>query len=87
MCEVQNKTSKYNRVYWDKDHNKWRVDLIHNKKRYVGYFDNEEQAAMKVNLLCDKYEIKRKNSMIDIKMDAIQQSVIHSLSIEHGKVK
>ena len=52
----------------------------HNKKRYYGgYFDNEEQAAMKVNLLCDKYEIERMNPMINITMDEIQQSVIHSL--------
>ena len=55
---------------------------MHNKKLYYGgYFDNEEQAAMKVNLLCDKHGKERKNPMIDIKLDAIQQ-VIHSLSIK-----
>ena len=53
--------------------------MTHNKKIcYGGYFDNEEQAAMSVNLLCNKYGKERKNPMIDIEMDAIQQ-VIHSL--------
>ena len=56
--------------------------MKHNRKEYHGgYFDNEEQAAMSVNLLCDKYETKRKNQMIIIDPDAMQQ-VIHSLSIE-----
>ena len=52
---------------------------MHNKKIYFGgYFDNEEQAAMKVNLLCDKNEMERRNPMIDKENDVIQQ-VIHSL--------
>ena len=47
---------------------------MYNKKKYFGgYFDNEEQAAMKVNLLCDKNGIERKNPMIIIKTDVIQQ--------------
>ena len=45
-----------------------------------GLFDNEEQAAMQVNLLCDKNGIKRKNAMIDLEPDITQQ-VINSLSI------
>jgi len=53
---------------------KWRAQLIYKGKKYsAGYFDNEEYAAMNVNLLCDKFEIKRKNPMIDIKFDAIRQ--------------
>jgi len=52
--------------------------LTYNKKRYYGgYFDNEEHAAMKINLLCDEHGIKRKNSTIDIEPDVIQK-VIHS---------
>merc|ERR1712034_190570 len=48
----------------------------HNKKRYFGgLFDNEEQAAMKINLLCDKNGIERKNLMIDVKLDAKQQKI------------
>jgi hypothetical protein len=43
---------------------------------------------MKLNLLCDKNGIKRKNPMIIIEPDEIQQ-VIHSLSIEtcESKIK
>ena len=41
---------------------------------------------MKVNLLCDKYETERKNPMITIEPDVMQQ-VIHSLFIVHRKVK
>merc|ERR1712034_240774 len=48
----------------------------HNKKQYCGgHFDHEEDAAMKVNLLCDKYEIKRKNPTINIELNEIKQKV------------
>ena len=58
--------------------------MSHNKKKYYGgYDDHEEHAAMKVNLLCDKLEIERKNPTIDIDLDEIQQ-VIHSLFIVQG---
>ena len=60
---------------------------MHNAKTYYGgYFDNEKYAAMKVNLLCDEFEIERKNPTIYIKPDRIHQ-VIHLLSIVHRKVK
>ena len=53
--------------------------MNHNKKTYYGgHFDNEKHAAMKVNLLCDKYEIERKNPAINLEPNAIQQ-VIHLL--------
>ena len=80
--EVPNKTSsQYTGVCWHKDKNKWRAQLTHNKKKYSGeYFDNEEHAAMKVNLLCDKYKIRRKNPRIDLEPDVIQQ-VMHSFYI------
>jgi len=70
----QNQTSKYNGVTWRKDSKKWKAQLPHKgKKHYGGLFEIEEHAAMMVNLLCDKYEIKRKNTMINIKMDQIQR--------------
>ena len=82
FCEVPNSTSLYNGVCWDKDCKKWQAQLRHKRKNYYGgLFDNEEQAAMKINLLCDKIEIKRRNPTIEIKPDIMQQSVIHSLSI------
>jgi len=72
--QQKNKTSIYNGVSWNNANKKWEVKLMHNKKRYTGgHFDNEEQAAMKVNLLCDKLEIERKNPTINIKSNTIQQ--------------
>jgi len=72
--KVPNKTSKYNGVCWHKDAKKWQTQLNHKEKKYYGrYFDNEEHAAMHVNLFCDKIGIKRKNPMVIIEPDAIQQ--------------
>jgi len=71
---VENQASQYTGVCWDKDKKKWKAQLTHNyKKVHGGLFENEEHAAMKVNLLCDKYGIKRKNPMIIIEPHAIQQ--------------
>jgi hypothetical protein len=86
-CEVQNQTSKFHGVCWHKDNKKWQAELRYNKKNYYGgLFDNEEQAAMKVNVLCDKCGIERKNPKININPNAIQQ-VIYSLSTVHRKAK
>jgi len=72
--QVKNQTSNYIGVCWEKGRKKWKAKLVHNKKLYFGgYFDHEEHAAMKVNLLCDEYEIEHKNPMIHIDLDAIQQ--------------
>jgi len=72
--QVSNQTSKYNGVYWHKDAKKWKAQLVHKKKMYYGgYFDNEEHAAMQVNLFCDNNGIERKNSMIVIDQDLIQK--------------
>merc|ERR1711925_32978 len=81
--QVQNKTSKYTGVSWNKNRKKWEAKLNQNKKQYNGgYFDNEEHAAMKVNLLCDEYKIERKHPAIEIDSDAMQQSVMHLLFIK-----
>merc|ERR1711925_11576 len=70
--QIPNKTSVYTGVCWNKDKNKWRAQVTHNKKRYFGgYFDHEEHAAMKINLLCDKIKIERKNP--EINKDVIQK--------------
>ena len=58
--------------------------MKHNQKvHYGGLFDNEEHAAMKINLLCDKMGIDRKNPMIDLKPDAMQQVmlIIHHIFV------
>jgi len=71
---VPNQTSQYFGVSLHKATKKWETKLTHDKKQYFGgLFDREEDAAMKVNLLCDKLGIKRKNPMVIIKPNAIQQ--------------
>jgi len=74
--EVQNKTSIYTGVSWKKNQRKWQSTLRYNKKYcYGGTFDHEEDAAMKINLLCDEYGIKRKNPTINIALDESQQKL------------
>jgi hypothetical protein len=56
-------TSNYTGVYWVKKSNKWAATVVVNSKRYYGgCFDEEIEAAKKVNQLCDELEIERKNS-------------------------
>ena len=41
----QNCSSKYIGVYWNKKNNKWKVSIkIDGKSKYLGLFDNEEEA-------------------------------------------
>ena len=87
FSKVQNHSSKYTGVTWNQQSKKWKAQVTHDYKPYHGgYFDNEEQAAMKVNLLCDTLDIERKNPKIKIEMDEIQQ-VTHILFIVHEKIK
>jgi hypothetical protein len=73
MQQVQNPSSKYTGVSWNKNRKNWETKLMYNKQHYYGgNFDNEEKAAMKVNLLCDKLGIERKNP--NLKLDKIQQA-------------
>jgi len=79
---VKIKTSKYNGVSRIKDGSKWMVQLAHNKKQYYGgLFENEDHAAMKVNLLCEKLGIEHKNPQINIELDKIQQ--VQNQSLRH----
>jgi len=72
--QQKNKTSIFNGVSWNRSTKKWKAQLKHKGKEYHGgYSDNEEHAAMKVNLLCDKLEIERKHPTINIKPNAIQE--------------
>ena len=75
-CEQfnKNKTSKYFGVSWNTEKKKWKARLTYNQKQYYGgYFENEEHAAMKINFLCDKLEIERKNPTINLQPDETQQ--------------
>jgi hypothetical protein len=71
---IQNPTSKYTGVCWHKNNKKWQAQLRLNEKLYFGgLFDNQKDAAMSVNKLCDKYAIERKNPTIDIKLFEVYQ--------------
>jgi hypothetical protein len=47
-CKKRSKpaSSKYKGVSWSKGHNKWQAYIAYNgKRKHLGYFDNEEDAA------------------------------------------
>ena len=72
---------------WNSENKKWETYLKHNGKQYSGgYFNKEEHAAIKVNLLCDEHGIIRKNLTINIELD-VTSKVIHSLFIVNDKAK
>lgn len=59
------KTSKYFNVSWDKTRNKWYAKITINKKIIEPKrFDSEEEAALYVNYLIDKYESKQTKNII-----------------------
>lgn len=64
LCE--NKSSKFKGVRWDKDRNRWRVEIkLHGKAIYVGRFISELQAALSYNEAAKKYhgEFARLNTI------------------------
>ena len=72
---------------WNSGNKKWQTYFRHDgKQNYGGCFDNEEHAAMRVNLLCDEHGIIRKNLTIDEKTNVIQK-VVYTLFIIHKKNK
>ena len=84
MCEVQNPTSDYAGVSWIAG--KWQAELLQDKKKYYGgLFDNEEDAAMKVDELCDQFCMKLcdklcaedKNLRNNINLNKTMQVIIH----------
>ena len=47
-----NASSRFKGVYWDKQHNKWRVAIrIDGHKKYLGLFDIEELAALTYDMV------------------------------------
>jgi len=65
--QPKQKTSQYIGVYWYKQRHKWCVELHWpgSKKNFGGYFNDELDAARKVNQLCEKFGIPHKNHGIE----------------------
>lgn len=55
--KVQKHTSKYKGVFFDKYHKKWRaqIQIENNQHVFIGYFDNERDAAIAYNNAAIKY--------------------------------
>lgn len=46
---------EYRGVRWSKGHNKWLASINQDgKKRYLGYYDSAEEAAMVVNKMATR---------------------------------
>ncbi len=53
-------SSKYIGVSWKKRENKWRAQInINNKRKHLGYFDNELEAADAYKIALDEHNSKR----------------------------
>ena len=68
-CEPKQKTSQYKEVYWSESKNKWWVvlGLQGTKNKFGGYFDDELDAAKRLNQLCEEFGIPHKNHGISAK--------------------
>ena len=62
VCEKREKTSQYKGVYWLTEKGKWCVQLrLKGVSQYGGAFEDELDAARRVNHLCKKFGIPLKN--------------------------
>merc|ERR1712034_3293 len=66
-------------VFWKQENEKCHAELAHNKKKFDGgHFDSKITAAMSVNLLCDKFGIKRKNATYNIQLEKLTIQAINN---------
>ena len=72
--EATQSTSKYEGVSWNEKRNLWQAEVYINDKKQTFYFDNDFDAAKKLNTFCDKMKILSQNSEI---CEMPNQQVIH----------
>merc|ERR1712034_268929 len=65
--EKKEKTSQFKGVHWHKDRRKWVARIYPKglKQKFGGYFEDELDAAKKVNQLCQELEIPPPNPDIN----------------------
>jgi len=73
------KISKYKGVHWQKENKKWcaEIKLKGQTRQYGGIFDDELDAAKKVNELCKEFEIPLQNRGINRKQKTSQYVGVH----------
>ena len=66
LCKKKEKISQYKGVYWRKESEKWYAYLILKgfTHKYGGCFNDELEAARKVNQLCEEMKIPPQNPEI-----------------------
>ena len=67
VCEKKEKISQFKGVCWHKQIEKWYVLMYLKKqkqKKYGGIFENELDAAKRVNQLCEELKISPQNPTI-----------------------
>ncbi len=62
-CEKEVNASQYQGVYYHKQTGKWyaRLNLQGQKQKWGGYFNDELDAAKKLNQICEELEIPLQN--------------------------
>jgi len=58
---ITRSTSIYKGVSWDEKRKLWKAEFYFNNKISKSYFENEVDAATKINQLCKKMQIPQKN--------------------------
>ena len=65
-CQKKEKTSQYKGVRWETKTGKWKVHfVVKGEYKFGGLFDDELDAAKKVNQLCEEFGIPHKNPGIN----------------------
>ena len=65
IFETKGKTSHYRGVSWHKNNKKWIAQsILQGKLNYCGTFNDELDAAKRVNQLCKEHDISLKNPEI-----------------------